>query len=415
MSLKFRKILAASGTLFFVLVAAALYFGMAYRHSHVPLRFAALPQSFAGVGQAASSLVFSRDGKTLIVTDAQAGLSQWSVPDLHLGYRTQERMADGVSTSSLSLNGSVLTVVDSDAVRRWAVDRTKFTALPVEGYLFKYASSTKNQRGNYQDSFPLHVISPSGKVLAGVNTAGRVTITSASAGRQLFVDCTLPFGDKDYPTQVCDIAFSPDDRLMAISSFRGGVSVASAPLDITLHDVHTEKIICRWQWRNAGIMNIINGSNENTGNLGTTGLVFSSNGLYLAAADSNRVAVWESRTGKLHQMLTPVGNSWISRKRLLFFHGDTFLTGCGWGDHVPVWNVHSGRLLQMFYANSFTEAVAVSPNGRLLATGGQDTGIFTSRATGRQVSRDDKLLIAGEQVQTVNGSIALWDIHRLTH
>jgi WD40 repeat protein len=412
MFLRLRKILVAAGVLLLAGTVAFLHYGVAYRYAHVPLRAATLPQLLPRVGQAADGIVFSRDGKTLIITDAQLGLIQWSVPNLRCESHTQERVGAGISTTSLSPDGSILTVAATSEIHQWAVNQAGFTALAIQQYKFKHAALVEGYNSAYWDSFPLHLVSPSGKLAGGVDMDGNIIITKTDTGRQLFLRGILSSDEKDHPTQVCDIAFSPDDRLMAVSSFIGGIDVARAPLDITLYDVHTEKLLRHWQWKDAETSNVIGGGGENTGNLGTTGLVFSPDGLYLACADASRAAIWETRTGKLHQTLAPIGISWISRKRLLFFQGGAYLTGCGWGDHVPIWSVHTGRLLQTFYANSFTEAVAVSPDGRLLATGGQDAGFYVSSATGKQVSPDSRRRLAGQQAEIINGSIALWDISR---
>ena len=128
-------------------------------------------------------------------------------------------------------------------------------------------------------------------------------------------------------------------------------------------------------------------SDSGGGNLGDTGLVFSQDGSMIAAADISHAAVWDTATGKLRQTLPRLDNRFESQKRLVFFHSGHLLAGCGWGDQVPIWNVDTGKLLQTFYANEVTEALAVSPDNTLLATGGQYAGM--------------------------NGRIELWDISRL--
>ena len=126
----------------------------------------------------------------------------------------------------------------------------------------------------------------------------------------------------------------------------------------------------QWQWKKADFVNIA--PEGSGGNLGATGLVFSQDGSRLAAADISHAAVWDVQTGQLRQTLSETGFREGGTKKLVFFDNRHLLAGCGWGDVVPVWNVRTGKLVQSFHADPYTDAIAVSPNNKLLATGGED-------------------------------------------
>jgi WD40 repeat protein len=378
--MKLRNILILSGIFLLIAAGIAVRFIMSYHYSHMPFRSAIIPRPITQAGQAVDGLAFSPDGKTLAVADTQTGISVWDVPQLRCRRRVEHQLGDGVSTPVWLPNTSTLTLADSMRIRRWNMRQDTLAELPAKQVRFRRTIP----KTEYWDVFQIHVVSPSGKLAAGADADGDVVVWNVNTGRRLFaIDAAAP-GKFGYAMDFCDIAFSPDDRFVALSSMTGDNSVGMAPLDITIRDTQTGHAIRHWQWKEAYLMKVADSSG---GNLGNTGLVFSPDGSAIAAADMGHVAIWETKTGKLRQTLSQIGISVLSSKRLVFFQNGHLLAGCGWGNFVPVWSVDTGKLLQTFYADSFTQAVAVSPDNKLLATGGQT-------ANG-------------------NGRIELWDISRL--
>ena len=366
MFLRLRKILATIVVVSLAVAAAILHYGMAYHYAHIPLRSVIVPRPYPRVGQAVDGLIFSHNGKRLIAADTQTGMSQWTIPELHFEDRTKQSVSDEVSALSLSPDGNTITLADNSRVRSWAVSRNGFASLPVKQVAFR-RSFGKNE---YWNAFQFHTVSPSGKLAAGADAEGDVVVWNVQTGRRLYAEDAHPAGQYGYPTKFCDIAFSPDDRLMATSLLAGDDPVPSPAFQIAIRDVQTGQLVRHWYWAKADIPNV---DDRSGGVLGQTGLVFSPDGLAVAVADARHVAIWDTRTGELRQTLAVVNGSFGIPKRLVFFHNGALLVGCGWGNPVPIWNVKTGALVQIFYADEATEAVAVSPNNHLLATSGQST------------------------------------------
>ena len=364
MFLRLRKIPMTIVVVSLAVAAATLHYGMAYRYTRIPLRSAIVPRPYPRVGQAVDGLIFSHDGKMLIAADTQIGMSQWTIPELHFEDRTKQSVSDRVSALSLSPDGNTITLADNSRVRCWAVGRNGFTNVPVKQVAFR-RSFGKNE---YWNAFQFHTVSPSGKLAAGADAEGDVVVWDVQTGRHLYAEDARPAGQYGYPTKFCNIAFSPDDRFMAMSLLTGDDTVPRPAFQIAIRDVQTGQLVRQWYWAEADIPNI---DDKSGGVLGQTGLVFSPDGQEIALADIRHVAIWDARTGKLRQTLAEVNGSFGIPKRLVFFHNGNLLVGCGWDNRVPVWNVKTGALVQTFYADEATEAVAVSPNDHLLATSGQ--------------------------------------------
>lgn len=346
-------------------VTVALNLSLNYHYAHVPLRSTIIPRGMPQVGQAVQGLAFSPDSQRLAAADAQNGTSLWNLPQLVCDRRFERPSGDNASVSWIP-DGTTIIDADSIAVRRWDVRGTVF------GDFSTPPTSTvpKSARGKYRNVFERRVVSPSGNLAAGFDVEGDVLVWSVPTGKVLSSVTALPSsGDFGPPTDFCDVAFSPDDRFIAFSSMAGDNSVADAPLDIVIRDVQTGRILRQWQWKEAYLAKVSDGSG---GNMGDTGLVFSPDSRMLATANEYRAAVWDVQTGKIHRTLAETGSGWGGRKKLTFCNNGHLLAGCGWGDFVPVWSVETGNLVQTFHADYYTAALAASPDSRLLATGGQD-------------------------------------------
>lgn len=380
MTLKLRNQLIGFGLLVLASLAVSLPFGLSYRYAHVASHRVMVPRPYPGAGQAVDGLAFSPDGKTLAVADTQMGTSLWSLPALRCRDRVSQSVSDGVSAIRWKPDGSALTLADSSQVYRWSVNQGRLLKLATIQMSFQRTIPKEEHWSFYQ----IHIVSPSGKLAAGANAEGDIVAWNIQTGQRLFSAEAAPPGKYGYTNNMCDIAFSPDDRFMAVSSFKGGEVTIPGPLEIVIWSVATGKIVRQWTWKEVDLLNIADTSG---GDLGETGLVFSPSGSAIAAADMSRAAIWETKTGRLLKALSEVGSRVGSTKRLVFFRNGDLLAGCGWEERVPIWDVRTGKVVQTFYTDDFTEAIAVSPNDRWLATGGQ-----SAKADGR---------------------IELWDISRL--
>ena len=114
-------------------------------------------------------------------------------------------------------------------------------------------------------------------------------------------------------------------------------------------------------------------------------LVFSADGKRFAAAAAREAAVWSTESGK--ELMRLEGD--FQFRSLSFSASSNVLTAGGYRDHpskdgefgiksvVRSWEVHSGEVVQEFDSpQGVVKSIAHSPNGRILATGGEDSTIL---------------------------------------
>lgn len=379
-----RKWLAVSAATGLALLVAdgLLHVKAVHDYAYVPARAVTIPRPYPQAGQAVEGLAFSPDGHILAAADTQTGISLWTLPQLQIQKRINSSVGEPV-TSMFWIGDSEMVVGDSSAINFWNVSGRNLLPVPSRMPANLMLGNKKNYGVYYHQC---HIISPSGKLAAAADVIGDISVWDVITGRRLFTVKAPPAGQFGYPLDLCDLAFSPDERFIAITSLYGDNSVALAPLDIVLRDARTGAILKSWQWKNIDMTSV---ADDSGGNLGATGLAFSPDGTQLAIADNARVGLFDTQTGQPKRVLeVGSGERWGSRKQLAFFAHGQLLTGVGWGGAVPVWNVATGKLVQTFHGEGDdVQTLAVSP--------------------------DDKWLATGEQGKNADGRLKLWNVERL--
>jgi RNA polymerase sigma factor (sigma-70 family) len=243
--------------------------------------------------------------------------------------------------------------------------------------------------------------SPVGSILAWEEDGGVLHLSDAATGKTLR---TLPA----HPGGVSYLAFSPD----------GSVLAAGGGLWVQLWDVATGKVLRRWSWPKGKDPHAC-----------VNDLTFTPDGERLATASmrSNEVLLWDARTGDRlarapHQMAEGV----------VFTPDGRTLVSAGWDRALRWWAVPELRPLdavllreQMQASGPLSdprfEALARSPDGRLLATINLGGGISVWDALDRKrlhsfeatagqcnltFSPDGQWLSTGGY----SGDVALWDV-----
>ena len=180
--------------------------------------------------------------------------------------------------------------------------------------------------------------SPDGKLLAGCNCDGVVTVWDAETGKGHRLEGHLPW--------LLGIAFGPDTRrpLLAVASTSGEIRIWNPVTGRQVTPTLTH--------------------------LGASGLAFSSDGQRLATVGwDNVVRVWDTKTWKIvEQVRDPTGGP-----NGVAFSPDGKLVAWGATDStVKVWRLGSEEVATLRGHRNWVWDVAFSPAGDIIASAGRD-------------------------------------------
>jgi WD40 repeat protein len=176
-------------------------------------------------------------------------------------------------------------------------------------------------------------------------------------------DAPDPAGsDRDFFTAA---SFSPDGKRIAVGSFAGGVSVWNAATGKRLRLIQPAKDrLHQWSVRIFAVS-------------------FSPNGRLIASGgDDYWLRVWDAASGKL--VRTFKGHQSTIRSVSFSPDGRRLASGNN-RDGAKVWNVATGKLERTLGKDLPAHAVAFSPRGRHIVTGGGDPSDFSDDLSGLRV------------------------------
>jgi WD40 repeat protein len=285
-------------------------------------------QATLALGKGKAAAAFSPDGRTLAGwTDASGAVTLWDAAAGHERHRIE---AHGwyVHDAVFSPDGKTLATAGHDGVvKLWDVKTAR----------------QLRQDGRYDQVPSRLAFSPDGKTLAGGG----------------YWDATIHFWEADTglerqqprpsPHSYLGAALSPDGRTLVLGRRDGAV--------------------LRWQpggGREPGVLAC---------HTGLWGVRYSPDGRHLATSGfDGAVRLWDAATGEA-RLTVPGGNG--NRHTLALSPDGTVLATINKGrheDHVHLWDVAGARELRTAGEDglSLTQALAFSPDGRLLATGCRD-------------------------------------------
>jgi RNA polymerase sigma factor (sigma-70 family) len=283
----------------------------------------------------AKSLVFSHNGEILaalttggvIFWDARTGKEMRRLPEL-MGGLPLGRLID------FSPDGRILAGPRvRNHVGLWEVATGKL--LPA------FAVLPKND-GIEPPGSGLHTIrfSPDGKFLAVEGDNNRSYVLDAAAGKTLH-----HFRDE----VINGLTFSPDSKLLAMEVL---VRWNPRAYDIQVREALTGKILRRWQGGKEFVCD----------------LAFSLDGKLLAAGDTDRITIWDVKTGEVR---TRIEKKMGQIKNLAFTpDGKTLLSGSEDDGKVHVWDVATGEEQRQLDPQMWVlRSMALSPDGKTVAAG----------------------------------------------
>jgi len=332
----------------------------------------ALLRTLRGAPNAVNGIAFSSDGRMVVTTSGSTSIL-WDV-GTGRGLMALPPLASDVSGVAFSPDGSLLATSSAAGIQLWKARRP----------IFQDASAVRRA-----------VYSHDGRTLAVASAANAVTLLDARThNRKMTLNITTG-SESGFGRDINDIAFSPDDRLLAtvgrnaakLWNIRTGalvgkvtnqhvdflmsvafshdgrtLAIAGLPGPIVLVDVRTRRIKARW-----GVPGDFAGYGK---------MIFTDDGRHLLGVGTE-VEIWDVRTGRHVASLDapgrrggPIGNAAASRD------GQT-LAGSRPDGSIVLWNLRTHRRLprQLNNLGGHTGAVndlAFSADGRTLATAGED-------------------------------------------
>ncbi len=304
-------------------------------------------------GQSVDRVTFSSDGK-LVVSTAKDGNCLW---DVDTGREVPLR--DGLKHAFIfSWKGKLLAAEDGGRI--WDLATGKEGPRPDVTLNAAGIPVAKGQPlGNAVEE--RKVLSPDGSIRA-VAEGKRIRLWDTRTGKELpALDKQQPSFEGQTDQLVNSLTFSPDGKLLA--STHGPT--------VRLWDLATGKEIRQFRGKDFEVSRT----------------VFSADGKTLAGADGSSLTLWDVATGKWRH---DFAHTYLVGALAFTPDGKTLLTGSAYSDPViRVWDALTGNERGQWRGHTVdVQTLAVSPDGKLAVSGGQDRTLrMWDVATGKQVRR----------------------------
>ena len=303
-----------------------------------PFAFSQTPELIVQTGHAGpiNSVAFSPDGRLLASAATDHKVSIWSVANGEQ-LRVINGHSNAVTSVQFSPNGQILASGSEEGIKLWDVNTG------IEVRTFKRYGIIRSL-----------AFAPDGKTIAGLESVAgdhEIALWDVASGKLL-----NQFGGKGCCGWI-HITFSPNGKLLA--------SVGSDR--IAVWDVFTGRSILQ-----------INGRSVSArGNMSfeTQSVAFSPDGkLLVGGGTGTAVKMWSTATGK--EVRSFINGNLDDYVRSMSFHPSGDIIAIASSQTLKLWNSHTARVLHSLQAHTESvNSVKFSPDGRLLASGGQDKTI----------------------------------------
>lgn len=285
-------------------------------------------RSFSGL----TTAFFSPDGKLLATSGSDKKIRLWDIASGTVA-RTFSGLPQQVWSMSFSPDSKLLACASANAIRLWDIS----SGNEVRSFIAK-------------SSLRFIAFSPDGKVLVSTGNDNLIRTWDVVSGTELPPSI-------EHSSTVRAVAFSPDGKTMA-SSDNG---------KIKLWDIITKKESSLYL------------EHPST----ARAIAFSPDGKVLASGSYNKtIKLWDMTTGTV--IRTFAGNNSPINAVAFLADGKVLVSNQN-GKGIKLWDVVSGNELPMFTEQSSISSVAISPNGKRLASGSDKTIKVWDIASGKEL------------------------------
>ncbi|MBL8078673.1 MAG: PD40 domain-containing protein [Anaerolineales bacterium] len=389
-----------------------------------------------------SSLIFSRDGKTLIASiytffADQRIVSLW---DVTTGRSISQPSLEHTSPYDLVLspNGNLLAISEWGRISFWDMGTNQFVSeFPVPQFDFLTGLNSMPVVSN-------PVFGPDGKTVAAITGANEITFWDAATLQTIGKSLAVGNG---HPNVVNRIAFDQRGKDLLVITEDGALTSWNLETRVPTqkwHPVHTEESYMLYGYgaafsRNARFVAISDGTVTTLldtttgqqiarplkGSLNIGNMEFSPDGKSLASVGRGGVILWSlERQDLFGQIIGEHGGSSLAfspNGKLLA--ADTFFDNDAWRLDVGLWDMTTDKFIgQLGSKGDYVyKPVVFSPNGKLLATGSSKGVSLWDVATRKLINQfqlgantylsslafspDGKILAAGHDLV-----VTLWDL-----
>ena len=370
------------------------------------------------------SIAFSPDGKTIASGGHRGPILLWDAITGEAKYTLPNDSDWAIKLSFTPDEGTLVSVSWDDKIRLWNSDTGEHKKT------FAMHPDCSSSTGGVAAAF-----SPDGKTIAIGSSNGTIYLHDLNTGE-------LKMILSEHKDHVANLAFSPDGKILATSSFE----------DETIHlwDVHTgqHKLILtghtRYVWGLAFSPDgktLVSSSGDGTirfwdartgdekhtftGHSGQgISVVFNPNGNIIASGCyEGIIRLWDADTRQPIRTLNGSKDGFEDTVRSLVFSPDGKTLFCGTNDGIDLWDIHTGEHKKTLTGHTdWVATIALSSDGNILASGSGDTTIrlwdahtgehkkiltgHTDAVLTVSFSPDGKILASGSD----DGTIRLWDV-----
>jgi WD40 repeat protein len=368
-------------------------------------------QTLTGHTGGIEAIAFNRDGQLLASAGVDQTVKLWQLSTGLCIQSLTGHMAR-IWAVAFSPDGQLLaTAGDDKTVRIWQVETGNcFRTMTHSSRIWSVAFSTDGQYlviGSDDQTIYLWEISTGQSVRAFVGHSNRIWSVACSADGQLLIS-----GSDDQTIRLWELSTG-----QCLRTFWGYCNlvwtVTCSPDAQFLASGHEDRIARLWNFETGECVQTLSG---HTGRVWS--VAFSPNSQILASgSDDQTIRLWQVKTGRCYATLR--GHTRYVRS--LVFTPDGNLLASASGDYtVKLWNVESGHCVKTLRGEGWIFSLAVSPNGRYLATNGETIVWLWEVQTGERYqlfegqinvassvafSSDGRLLASGS-----DQTIRLWDV-----